>query len=333
MRGRVLGSPAGPELRPEAAGAAMPGVGPDVPGASGAPVTAGLGDVAEQAGLRRVAILAWRDSDDAEAGGSELHAHEVASRWAAAGIDVVLRTSSVAGQAVLVERAGYRVVRRSGRYAVFVTGPMDLARNRLGLLDGLVEVWNGMPWLSPVWSRLPRVVFLHHVHGEMWPMTLPSPLAEAGNLLESRLAPPFYRRSRIVTLSESSRREIVALPGVRASHVSVVPPGISPCYSPGGKRADRPLLVAVGRLVPVKNFPRLIGILARVHEKVPDLETVIVGEGMERSSLQARLRDLGAERYVSSPRPGGLRRARGLVPPGVGGRFHVGAGRLGHDGQ
>ena len=56
MRGRVLGSPAGPELRPEAAGAAMPGVGPDVPGASGAPVTAGLGDVAEQAGLRRVAI-------------------------------------------------------------------------------------------------------------------------------------------------------------------------------------------------------------------------------------------------------------------------------------
>ena len=28
MRGRVLGSPAGPELRPEAAGAAMPGVGP-----------------------------------------------------------------------------------------------------------------------------------------------------------------------------------------------------------------------------------------------------------------------------------------------------------------
>jgi len=279
----------------------MPGVGPDVPSASGAPVTAGLAEVAGQAGLRRVAILAWRDIDDAEAGGSELHAHEVASRWAAAGIDVVMRTSSVAGRAVLVERAGYRVVRRSGRYAVFLTGPMDLARSRLGPLDGLVEVWNGMPWLSPLWSGLPRVVFLHHVHGEMWPMALPSPLAEAGNLLESRLAPPFYRRSRIVTLSESSRREIVALPGVHASRVSVVPPGISPCYSPGGKRADRPLVVAVGRLVPVKNFSRLLGILARVHEKVPDLETVIVGEGMERSSLQARLRDLGAEGYVSLP--------------------------------
>ncbi|MGO9204864.1 MAG: glycosyltransferase family 4 protein, partial [Candidatus Limnocylindrales bacterium] len=230
-----------------------------------------------------------------------LHAHEVATRWAAAGIDVVLRTSSVAGRAILVERDSYRVVRRSGRYAVFVTGPIDVATGRLGPVDGLVEVWNGMPWLSPLWLRLPRVVFLHHVHAEMWPMALPSPLAEAGNLLESRLAPPFYRRSRIVTLSESSRREIVALPGVRSDRVSVVPPGISPCYSPGGQRAERPLVVAVGRLVPVKNFPRLVGILARVHEKVPDLKTVIVGEGRERSSLQARLRELGADSYVLLP--------------------------------
>jgi len=275
-------------------------VGPASPGAAGAPET-DVAELAREAGLRRVAILAWRDVDDAEAGGSELHAHEVATRWAAAGIDVVLRTSSVAGRAILVERDSYRVVRRSGRYAVFVTGPIDVATGRLGPVDGLVEVWNGMPWLSPLWSRLPRVVFLHHVHAEMWPMALPSPLAEAGNLLESRLAPPFYRRSRIVTLSESSRREIVALPGVRSDRVSVVPPGISPCYSPGGQRAERPLVVAVGRLVPVKNFPRLVGILARVHEKVPDLKTVIVGEGRERSSLQARLRELGADSYVLLP--------------------------------
>ncbi len=260
-----------------------------------------LGELAREAGLRRVAMLAWRDLDDAEAGGSELHAHEVATRWAAAGIDVILRTSSVAGRAALVERGGYRVVRRSGRYAVFVTGPIDIAGSHLGPLDGLVEIWNGMPFLSPLWSRLPRVVFLHHVHGEMWPMALPSPLAEAGRSLESRLAPPLYRRSRIVTLSESSWREIVGLPGVRASRVSVVPPGIDPRYCPGGHRADRPLMVAVGRLVPVKNFPRLIGILGRVHDKIPELETVIVGEGRERSSLQARIRELGAQRYVSLP--------------------------------
>jgi glycosyltransferase involved in cell wall biosynthesis len=214
---------------------------------------------------------------------------------------VVLRTSSVAGRAVDVERGRYRVVRRSGRYGVFAAAPLELASGRLGAVDGLVEVWNGMPFLSPLWSRLPRVVFLHHVHGEMWPMALPSPLAEAGNFLESRLAPPMYRRSQIVTLSDSSRREIVRLPGIRADRVSVVPPGIDQCFSPGGSRSDRPLVVAVGRLVPVKNFLRLIDILARVHDRIPSLEAVIVGEGSERSGLEARLREIGADGYVSLP--------------------------------
>jgi len=275
MRGRIGDSPFGRAGRGEPDSESISDGVPDELSAAG---SAELAELAREAGLRRVGLLAWRDIEDPEAGGSELHAHEVATRWAAAGIDVV-GTSSVAGRAVLVERGGYRVVRRSGRYAVFVRGPMDLAASRLGPLDGLVEIWNGMPWLSPLWSRLARVVFLHHVHAEMWSMVLPSPLAKAGSLLESRLAPPFYRGSQIVTLSESSRREIVALPGVRADRVSVVPPGISPCYSPGGQRSDRPLVVAIGRLVPVKNFPRLIRVLARVHDKVPDLEAVRVWSG------------------------------------------------------
>ena len=32
----------------------------------------------------------------------------------------------------------------------------------------LVEIWNGMPFFSPLWATGPRVVFLHHVHADMW---------------------------------------------------------------------------------------------------------------------------------------------------------------------
>ena len=32
-------------------------------------------------GVRRIHVLAWRDFDDAEAGGSEDHAHEFMTRW------------------------------------------------------------------------------------------------------------------------------------------------------------------------------------------------------------------------------------------------------------
>ena len=85
--------------------------------------------------------------------------------------------------------------------------------------DALVEIWNGMPFVSPLWYRGPRIVFLHHVHAEMWGMVLPPTLARMGDLIEQRIAPRFYRSSRIVTLSDSSRREIVdAAPATRPHH-------------------------------------------------------------------------------------------------------------------
>ncbi|MGH7358958.1 MAG: glycosyltransferase family 4 protein, partial [Candidatus Rokuibacteriota bacterium] len=180
-----------------------------------------LGDLAASAGLERVHMLAWRDLDDPEAGGSELHASTVASLWAQAGIEVTMRTSYAAGHPAVAWRNGYRVIRRAGRYLVFPRGAFSEATGRHGERDGLVEIWNGMPFFSPLWATGPRVVFLHHLHAEMWDMTLPPNLARFGRFVESGLAPPIYRRTHIVTLSESSRRELVEEMGFRADRVRV----------------------------------------------------------------------------------------------------------------
>ena len=68
---------------------------------------------------------------------------------------------------------------------------------RMGRSDALIEIWNGVPWFSPVWyRRRPHLTILHHVHGPMWDQIMPRPLAGAGRLLEARVAPPFYRRHR-----------------------------------------------------------------------------------------------------------------------------------------
>src|SRR4051812_14258202 len=83
------------------------------------------------------------------AGGSEVHASNVAKRWAAAGLDVQLRTSYAQGRAPVVTRDGYRVIRRAGRYLVFPRAAITEALNRNGRWDALVEIWNGMPFFSP----------------------------------------------------------------------------------------------------------------------------------------------------------------------------------------
>jgi glycosyltransferase involved in cell wall biosynthesis len=257
-----------------------------------------IGDLAAESGIRRVSMLAWRDLDDPEAGGSEVHASTVASVWGQAGIEVTMRTSFAAGHPQISWRDGYRVIRKAGRYMVFPRAAFSEMMGWHGSRDGLVEIWNGMPFFSPVWGKGPRIVWLHHVHAEMWQMTLPPRLATMGSTLESRVAPHFYRRTPIVTLSESSKRELVDELGFKSQRVTVVPPGVDPRFAPGSEKSATPLVVAAGRLVPVKRFEELIEVLIRVKANHPGLEAVIVGEGYRRDDLEAQLRETGADRWI-----------------------------------
>src|SRR5688500_1016213 len=131
---------------------------------------------AREMGIRRVHMLAWRDLADVEAGGSEIHAANIAKRWAEAGLEVTMRTSYAQGHAPIVERDGYHVVRRAGRYLVFPRAVLSELVEWHGRWDAVVEIWNGVPFFSPLWSWLrsrPHLVFLHHLHAEMWRMVLP----------------------------------------------------------------------------------------------------------------------------------------------------------------
>ncbi len=260
-----------------------------------------IGDIAAAAGLHRIHVLAWRDAADVEAGGSELHAATVARLWAEAGIEVTMRTSYAQGAPPESDRGGYHVIRKAGRYLVFPRGVLAELTGRHGPRDGLVEIWNGVPWLTPVWAKGPKVTWLHHVHGPMWGMVLPPKLARTGEVVERHLAPPIYRRQRIITLSESSKQELIDQLGFRPDLVSVVPPGIDARFTPAPQRSPHPLVVAVGRLMPVKRFDALITALAAVRHRVPGLELVIVGEGAEREPLEDLVDALDATEWVRLP--------------------------------
>ncbi|MGQ0432044.1 MAG: glycosyltransferase family 4 protein [Microthrixaceae bacterium] len=260
-----------------------------------------IGDLAASAGLRRVHLLSWRDLDDVEAGGSELHAAELARHWAAAGIEVTWRSSFASGHPPIIDRDGYHVIRRAGRYLVFPRAAIAEITGRHGPSDALLEIWNGMPFFSPLWYRGPRAVMLHHVHAEMWQMVLGEDnpaLARLGDTIERRIAPLVYRRARIITPSESARDEIVSLLGIPVAHIDVVHNGVGGAFRPGGEKTAHPSIVAVGRLVPVKRHHLLIEAARVARTTVPDLTLTIVGEGYEREHLDALVHDLGAETWV-----------------------------------
>ncbi len=251
-------------------------------------------------GIRRVHVLAWRDLDDADAGGSEVHADEVMRRWAAAGLDVVHRTSAAPGLPATAQRNGYSVVRRGSRYSVFPrTVVAELAR-RMGPFDALVEIWNGVPWFSPLWCRRPNITVVHHVHDQMWEQMFPRPIAAACRVVETKIAPLAYRRTMVVSGSESTTAHLHEL-GYRPERTRVVPYGVAAAYSPGGDRADYPLVLSVGRLAPVKEHDLLIAAAVHAKQRVPELRMVIVGTGPRRGALEELIAAHDAGDWITLP--------------------------------
>lgn len=257
-----------------------------------------LADDLQRAGVRRIHTLAWRDLDDPDAGGSEVHADEFMRRWAAAGLEILHRTSAARGQPSQGSRNGYRVVRRGGRITVFPRTVLAEMARAMGPYDALVEIWNGVPWFSPIWCRRPRITFLHHVHGPMWGQILPGPAAGFGRLLEARIAPPFYRRTQVVTPSDATREELLEL-GFRPERVHAVPNGVGEQFHTGGARAERPTVVAVGRLAPVKRFDELMRAAVVTRRRVPELRLEIVGDGPMRDELRALAAELDMTGWVT----------------------------------
>ena len=191
-----------------------------------------LQELVEESGLTRVHLLAWRDLADPEAGGSEVHADKVAQAWAGAGLDVTMRTAAAPGRR---PTASATVTRWCARPAATRCSPAPRCPGP-SVAPARATGWSrsGTACRSslPVWARCPRIVFLHHVHAEMWRMVLPPSSAKMGETIEFRAAPPFYRSTQIVTLSQSSRDEIIDLLHMPPKNVTVVPPGIDPMYPP-----------------------------------------------------------------------------------------------------
>jgi len=249
------------------------------------------------AGITRVESCAWRDLDDPEAGGSEIYLDNVLGQWAAAGIDIEHRTSTHDEPREFV-RHGYRVVQRGGRYGVFPRVILPRLWRRRPRGTAVVETWNGVPWFSPLWRADARIVYLHHIHEDMWGESLPSFLAPLGRLVETRIAPLFYRRTFVATLAPTTRDRLVEL-GFRPGRVRVIEPAIDASFRPDGtpESAD-PLVVAVGRLAPVKRFVELVHAFRSVVDAHPGARLVIVGDGPERERIEAAINDTGLTSHI-----------------------------------
>lgn len=237
----------------------------------------------------KLLFLTWRDERHPESGGAERYLVIVTEGLAARGHDVTVFTAGYPGALPDETVNGVRYLRRGGRYSVY---PRATASQLIGALgaDVVIDVQNGVPYLSPIVRRGPVINLVHHVHREQWPVVFGPRVSRLGWWLESTLAPSIYRRTDYVAVSDSTKREL-AEQGVDPERVTVIHNGTDEPPDVDVPRSPHPLVTVIGRLVPQKRVEIAMRAVAEIERDFPGIELRVVGSGY----WENRLRELAFE--------------------------------------
>jgi len=248
---------------------------------------------------RRITFLVWRDTAHPDGGGSEVYVEQMARRLAERGHDVTICCAAHANAPADEVRDGVRFRRRGGWLSVYPHGLAYLLSRAGRRSDIVVDVHNGLPFGSALIRRRGLHVLVHHVHREQWQIIYPGLPGRIGWWVESRLAPWLYRRQPYITVSQSSKHDLIGL-GIEANRIAVVCNGVDvPPPSAVGPKSPTPRICVLGRIVAHKQFEHALQVLARLGPSLPELRLDVIGAGQWAAELRDAAQRLGVTDRVA----------------------------------
>lgn len=155
------------------------------------------------------------------------------------------------------------------------------------------------------------LVFTFHTQYREYTHYVPFPAEAVQNFLKNavdRWLQDFMRRCQhIIIPSESMREILVAQYGLK-ENFTVIPTGIDldAYHTTDGEKIRKKrhwekdiVMVSVGRLASEKNWETLLRAAALVIQDLPLFRLVLIGDGPDRKSLEALVKELGIQRRVT----------------------------------
>ena len=243
----------------------------------------------------RLLLVNWQDRENPQAGGAEIHLHEIFGRLAARGHEITLLCGGWPGCAPSATLDGINVVRVGTRHTFPFMAKRHYQRHLASRnFDLVVEDVNKVPLYTPRWSDSPVVALVPHLFGSTAFQEFPIPLASAVWLAERPLGRA-YRGVPFEAISMSTAADL-AERGIPRDTIEVIYPGIDTVgYSPDASvRSETPVFAYLGRLKRYKGVHIVIRAFAAMHHPTAVLE--IAGAGDFRGKLEqlAHSLDLGS---------------------------------------
>lgn len=246
----------------------------------------------------RILIFNWRDTRHMWSGGAEVYVHELAKRWAMNGNAVTIFCGNDRKSKRNETVEGVSIVRRGGFYTVYLwAGLYYLLRFRRNF-DIIVDSENGIPFFSPLFSTTPVILLIHHVHQEVFIEQMKFPLSYIGRFIEGKLMPFIYRNKTVITVSKSSKNEIIKTGIAKENDILIVNPGIDVPENKY-KKTPFPSLIYLGRLKPYKNIDIAIKAFKKIYQHTSTARLWIVGDGESAGNLKELVLKLNINEAVT----------------------------------
>ena len=193
---------------------------------------------------RHILLLTDRDWTHPQGGGTGTNLYGQVSRWVAWGHRVTVIAGSYPGaEAISRPHERLTIHRMGGRTTVFGRAALASWRGIGRDADVVLEVVNGIAFFTPLWwwLRAPRVTLVHHVHQDHYVAEMGRRGRLAALVAERLPLATLYRHHPFLTISDSARRDMVAL-GIPSEQIHVAYLGVEPdafVRDPARRRARR----------------------------------------------------------------------------------------------
>jgi glycosyltransferase involved in cell wall biosynthesis len=232
----------------------------------------------------RILVVNWQDRDNPQAGGAEIHLHEIFGRLALKGHDVRLLCGGWPGCPPRASLDGIEVYRIGTRHSFPFLAHRHYRRHLANWAEILVEDINKVPLYTTRWGAPRTMALVPHLFGSTAFQELPAPLAAAVWTAERPLG-RMYRNVPFEAISESTADDLAGR-GIARSSVEVIYPGVDTVgYTPDASaRSATPVFSYLGRLKRYKGVHLVIRAFARLTVENAVLE--IAGAGDYRPDLE-----------------------------------------------
>ena len=237
---------------------------------------------------KTITVFLWKDLKHPYAGGSIVYAFNQAEHWIKQGYRVIFLCPRFKGSKKYEKINGCHVFRSGGKFSNYITLPYLYLTKFKKHTDYILDVENGTPYFTPLFSNKPKAMLLLHVHKDVVFKELPFYLAWMPYFAEVYLMPIIYRNTPLVAISKSTKKGFEKL-GFKSKNFTLSYCGFDQKSAKPKTKFKNPTILYLGRIEKYKRIQLLIEMFEKLN--YPNSELIIAGGGRYLPEIKKRVKN------------------------------------------